>query len=1172
MAEANPNLFVHQIRQLIGGDPAQALSDRQLLERFLSDRDETAVEVLVRRYGPLVLGVCRRVLQNADAAEDAFQAAFLVLVRKAPSLVCCERLGGFLYRVAYRLALRTRLNEARRRQREFQAARDRAQRESRHAAESELIVVLEEELQKLPEKHRVPLVLRYLEGKTNDEAAHIVGCPRGTMAARLEQARDRLRECLARRGYCVGAGGIAAVLSGSTAQAVVPLPLVRNTVRAAIWFASEQTAHTGVVSAAAVALAREACRTMLLNKVKLAAAVLLLIVLLGTGTTILLRAAPSPGPAAPGPGQPVVEARGERLPEGALARMGTTRLRHGDAVFFTACTPDGNAMVTAGRDRTVRLWHLATGKEIRRFDWPEEKPDTAAEPSEDGITQRWQQQLWDDFALSCQAALSPDGKTVAASRRGAVCLWETSTGKKLRQLQTGLKRLDQLSFSPDGKRLLTLGPGHAAAVWEVATGKCRWHHEGKPVGRFRVSEYAAVMEQIAVVSPGWKYLAFREQADNDGLWSIKIKELVTGKVVTQIHTGDGRAPLTFTADERTLVWGPFKGGIVFSDVATGKELRRLGDGTRRYVMATNFAFSPDGKSLAIVREDHTIELWDLVSGKQTGRFAPPARRPGDQVGALVRPALAFAPDGKSLWCSLGGAVLRQFRADTSAEISGTNTGPMAPVSTLGLSADGKSLWGHGSGEVVRCWDTATGKEIGRREVPGSATHAVFTPDGRLAYADGKTLSLCDAGGKQTRKIPAPELPLVALAQSPDGTVLATRSHYDLGVYLWDAQLKQRRALGSAADLRGSNTNVLSETTGVVTPEVVFSPDGRCLAGAGPRRRLCLWDVKSGNFLRELPCESQVIERFTFSPSGQCLATVNADATITLYDALTGSRRGQLDEIDRKKGRLHLTFSFNQGSGLLATRWHVPVCLAFSPDGQYLATAKDTPAIHIWDVLSGRKVGRLEGHEGGVVSLLFSADGKRLFSGGMDTTVLSWDLTGRIKPRPAHATRLPGQTVESLWGDLAGDDAARAFAATRRLAACPDQAVTLIKQRVRPATIPDSNRVAQLVADLRSDGFESRRRAMAKLEELGELAEPALRLALADDPPLSVRQRLERLLNLMGNVSPGGKLRELRSVEVLEMIGNPQARQVLESLAVGAANARLTRQASSALHRLGSIGE
>src|SRR5215471_15645370 len=116
MAEPRPNPLLYHIRHLVGGVPEAGLTDSQLLQRFLASHDETAVEVLVRRHGPLVFGVCRRVLNNAHAAEDAFQATFLILTRKAPSLVRCERLGSWLYKVAYRLALRARANEIRRQQ------------------------------------------------------------------------------------------------------------------------------------------------------------------------------------------------------------------------------------------------------------------------------------------------------------------------------------------------------------------------------------------------------------------------------------------------------------------------------------------------------------------------------------------------------------------------------------------------------------------------------------------------------------------------------------------------------------------------------------------------------------------------------------------------------------------------------------------------------------------------------------------------------------------------------------------------------------------------------------------------------------------------------------------------------------------------------------------------
>jgi hypothetical protein len=293
--------------------------------------------------------------------------------------------------------------------------------------------------------------------------------------------------------------------------------------------------------------------------------------------------------------------------------------------------------------------------------------------------------------------------------------------------------------------------------------------------------------------------------------------------------------------------------------------------------------------------------------------------------------------------------------------------------------------------------------------------------------------------------------------------------------------------------------------------------------------------------------------------------------VTLYEAASGARRALFGREDRKARRVYLAYD-NYGKPRLsqATRRAAPVCLAFSPDGRYLATAQETPTIYLWDVLAGREASQFRGHEGGVSSLLFSPDGKHLFSGGTDTTAMTWDLTRLNHPRQGRGAGMSGQRLESLWGDLAGGDAARAFAALRELCACPDQAVALIKARLRPVTPEDSRRVAQLVADLHSDRFECRRQAQEELEGMGELAEAALRQALADDPPLDVRQRLERLLGRLATAPPTRQLRDLRAVELLEWIGTSAARQVLGELAGGAAAARLTRQASQAEHRPGQL--
>jgi hypothetical protein len=320
----------------------------------------------------------------------------------------------------------------------------------------------------------------------------------------------------------------------------------------------------------------------------------------------------------------------------------------------------------------------------------------------------------------------------------------------------------------------------------------------------------------------------------------------------------------------------------------------------------------------------------------------------------------------------------------------------------------------------------------------------------------------------------------------------------------------------------------------------------------------------------LPRAGQAIERFAFSQSGRVLAALHADHTITLYEVISGAKRARLGAADPKLSKVYLTDGGRGPVSSVQMRTDAPVCLAFSADGRYLAVAQHTPAIHLWDIRAGREVGQLKGHEGGVVSLLFAPDGKHLFSGGTDTTALTWDLTRLLQPEPAHAAELPPQTLDALWSDLAGKDATRAFDAIRKLASSPDQAVTLLGDRVRPATPADPKRLARLLVDLESESFESRRQAQSELEGLGGVAETALRQALAADPSLDLRQRLERLLDkLSGQVPPPGQLRDLRAVELLVLIGTPKARHLLQALAGGAPEARLTREASSSIRRLTS---
>jgi WD40 repeat protein len=671
-----------------------------------------------------------------------------------------------------------------------------------------------------------------------------------------------------------------------------------------------------------------------------------------------------------------------------------------------------------------------------------------------------------------------------------------------------------------------------------------------------------------------KYLAFEQLDNNFNPW-IHIRNLATGKESCRIKAVSTMA-LAFSADDKTLAWQHYTDrAIVVSDVSTGKELRRLksvghNDSNSAGDSALALALSADGKSLAVSWMSRTIEVWDLMSGKPTlpaGKVtsAQYEQHSTDYWSLLARPALAFSPDGKKVVGSLGGSTIRQFALDTGTEIVGPGSGHRGPASTLAMSVDGKSLCTYSPGDPVRLWDWASGKEVGQREVPPRATHAVFAADGRLGFASGHQFSFA---GK-TWQISDATAPMSCLALSPGGAILATRSFPRFEVHLWDTATGQKRSTFGRVPEGPDISGPVTETTGVMPADLVFSPDGRFLAGGGPSRQLCLWDVATGNVLWQvLPAAGESIERFAFSPGGHVLATFNSDRTLTLYEVLSGTQRGRLGEPDKKNRRVYLTDGSTSIGNAVQMRHDAPVCLAFSPDGRYLATAQHTPEIHLWDILAGRERTQLKGHAGGVVNLLFTRDSKQLISAGTDTTALTWDLTGLSSPKFAPGAKLPSRTLDALWTDLADANAAKAFDAIRRLSASGDQAIELIKKRVRPASPPDPKRLTQLLADMEKDRFSVRRKAESELEALGDLAEPALRKALGQNPPLEMHTRLVRLLDkLARHVHTPELLRDLRSVELLELIGSARARDVLQSLAGGVPSAGLSREADKALQRL-----
>lgn len=319
MAAGQVHRMMHQMRRLAHGCAERACSDGQLLERFVHAQDEHAFAELLRRHGPMVLGVCRRLLGHAQDAEDAFQATFLVLVRKARSVMPRELVGNWLHGVACRVALDAQARSSRRRAREKQVQDMPHPTMPPADLEPDLRPLLDRELSGLPEKYRVPIVLCDLEGRTRKDVARRLGVPEGTLSSRLNAGRKLLAGRLARRGLAVSGASLATALAAGPTPAAVPESLAVSTIKAAALGAAGPTVALGLVSAHAAALTEGVMKAMLISKLKTMAGLILMIGLITWGTGVLTLTADEPvgqrkpTAAAVGQGRPVPQVDNDEL-------------------------------------------------------------------------------------------------------------------------------------------------------------------------------------------------------------------------------------------------------------------------------------------------------------------------------------------------------------------------------------------------------------------------------------------------------------------------------------------------------------------------------------------------------------------------------------------------------------------------------------------------------------------------------------------------------------------------------------------------------------------------------------------------------------------------------------------------------------------------------------------
>jgi RNA polymerase sigma factor (sigma-70 family) len=1139
--------LVQHVRRLA----AAVASDEQLLADFLARRSDEAFSALIGRHGPMVLNVCRRILHDAHAAEDVFQDTFLVLADRAGAIQRRASLAGFLHEVAYRLAVRAR----RRRMHSLPAAvRDQAALPPEELAWKEMLGILDQELGQLSDRYRDPLVLCYLEGRTQDEAARQLGWSLNTVRRRLAQGRRLLEARLRGRGVT-----LPAALAGLLAARAVGVP---GSLRAATLAAAGARAAGGLTAGASILSAARIGVALLLStsakKVGALVAVAALGVAICFGLDLTPHAdqAPAAGNAPPAAEAPAAEAppgdpAADPLPARAAVRLGTARYRHGTRIESMAVSADGRLAVTASGDG----WYNAAlaGKfwPVRVFDLTDGRclyflPNERGEYTE-------------------AVGLSPDGKILATKDGRFVTFWDAAAGKEIRKLKYVSGGTDWLTFTPDGKQLAATLMGDAVCLIDVETGKVtRTFTAGAPVS-------------ACAFSPDGKWMATGGYEKEKDVYLPRLWEVGTGKELRRFPAGRPQTAsglkraLAFSPDGATLAgdgWGEAR--LRLWQTATGKEpivFPKIGAGFE------SVAFAPDGKTVAAAGD--RIYLYDPATGKERLRIERRARR------------LAFSQDGSVLTGAVSGAI---YRWDTA---SGRQLTPSAAqdsaVEQILVSADGRRLFTTDLDADLYLWDTAPGKSP-RRIARGADRGIVASPDARfLAWAvGGSQIRLYDVAAERfidRFRVVRGDASVVAFL--PDGKTLLTLGGGfgdDATVRLWDVESgRERRSFAVAPKAKNLLVDGLPVFT---TRRAALSPDGKTLAigieweAALQSDRLRterhdvpvrLWDVATGKAGPKLDAPMYVASVPDEAGAGDMMADT---ALIHVYRkmrsadgrAFSPDGRFLVDWAENPFGRSRMDhiYVWDAATGrAVATLADGPrpgaANAAFAPDGRTFATASADGTIRLWEVATWKVRAEFRGHRDRVTAVAFDPDG-RLFTGGLDTVVLGWDVKA-----PRDATN---GTLGDAWEALAKSDAKKGFQAQGRFLAEPAKAVEWFAARLTPTVWPDPSRIKALIADLDDKQFATRERATADLKEYGAVVAAALREVVVKPSSLEARRRAEGILREMDKaVTPPAELRAVRAVEVLEWIATPEARSLLHELAKGAPDARLTREAAATCKRL-----
>ncbi|HTU88508.1 MAG TPA: hypothetical protein VMF69_00285 [Gemmataceae bacterium] len=846
--------------------------------------------------------------------------------------------------------------------------------------------------------------------------------------------------------------------------------------------------------------------------------------------------------------QPRLDRFGDPLPPGAIRRFGTLRFRHAKN-YDLAFTPDGKQLIAGEGCSPLSVFDAMTGRKLR-----EVGKNSIGANSLTGF------------------ALSPDGKQVACCGSD-VFVWDLETGRLIRQLNCGLCK--EAVFSPDGARL-------AAAVKETSRGATTGiiiaeMATGKHVTKWTVAEPKDVKKVHfggIAFSPDGKLLSgcFSELREE--------KPFVTRAISSQIRVFDTSSGANVRAFDlpnvsftsafqpgtgRLATFG--KDGILrFWDVGTGKEVQHFpaAEGKERSEFGP-LQFSADGRRCAVLTDRRKfLTVLDTKDGRVIRRIE------GDE--SRMRVALALSRDGRTIASArlYDESCVRVWDVASGIERLADAGHRAAPIA-LSLSPNGQMLVSRDEEGRPIHWDLRTGKgEVLPVEPREEVGHLVWSPDlsqktlrgprWRLVYKNQRPAMMevwSLDGAKLLRKLEASGSMVPTVALAPDGSQLAIAPcPSNSTVLLWDPEREEKPRTLPA------NSEWLAQ--------LFFSHDGKKLIGGGgfgtpqfSKGSLWIWYVATARVFRKLPINSAP-GRLLLTADDRVLLIggLGNDATVHAWDIESGEERARLT--DPSLGSPSDPNNYRTQPAITG--------LALSADERFLAVVsswENVSAVSIWETGSWKFVRTFAplAPRNNVRAMLFSRDGRSLFVANTDSTILEWDVSGRLangRRQPA-GEKLNPDRLKFLWRTLAGTPD-KAYPAVWEMLDHPVQAVPYLKEKL-PHVQPDAEkRVRQLIVRLDSDSFMEREEASRQLLTLGQQFLPLLRQTLSDRTTPETKIRLERIMESLGRGPSLEQLRMLRALAVLEWSDSAEAGEHLQRLADAAPSATLTQAAKAAWQR------